>query len=251
MDWAVEPAPPTMVRPFSGTRSDVIVTGLMFFSPAHSTRPPWRTSSRHMPTGTAASVRSTTTSAIVPPVSCRDALDRALGVDVDHVVGTDAGRGIEAHAVARGAGDDDRARAEHLGVRRADEAHVPGALDHDRLPRLQVGAPEPVHDVGERLEQRQLRRGHALGQRHEVRVGHDLHVLAVPAVQAGADVEPLRVAVELHLRAVRRSTEAHLARAAAPDQVDADPLPDADAEVGAGAQLVDPADDLVPGHESG
>ena len=43
-----------------------------------------------MPTGTAASVRSTTTSAIVPPVSSATRSTAVLGVDVDHVVGADA-----------------------------------------------------------------------------------------------------------------------------------------------------------------
>src|SRR5688500_17451584 len=68
MDCAVEPAPPTTVRPLSGTRSEINDTGVMFLRPAHNTRPPCRTNSRQAPTGAAASVRSTVTSAILPPV---------------------------------------------------------------------------------------------------------------------------------------------------------------------------------------
>ena len=85
-----------------------------------------------------------------------DARDRVLLLHVDHRVGAERERRVEAQAVGGRTGDDHRARAGGPRRHQARQALVAGPLDHDGVAELHAGAVHPVHRVGERLEHREL-----------------------------------------------------------------------------------------------
>lgn len=57
-----------------------------------------------------------------------------------------------------------RRGTERLGHRCAEQAHGPGAHDHHRLARVQLGQAGDVHADGEGLDQGALLQGHVVGQ---------------------------------------------------------------------------------------
>jgi hypothetical protein len=111
---------------------------------------------------------------------------------------------------------------------------VARALDHDGVTLVDSCDRDPVHAVGQGLEESQLLGRERVGHAVEAGAGQDLHVLAVPAPETDPTL-PLHVAVAVHEKGWH----------AGEDLVHADAVTLLHAELGVGCELDDSAHDFV------
>ena len=131
-----------------------------------------------------------------------DARERVLVLDIDHIVGPESLRHLEASGVFRGAGHDDAPGASLLRGHDAAEPLLSRALDEHRR-RVPDSAVEesPLDAVGHRSRDARFLGRQALWHAVQDRVERQVHVVTEPAPQARCNVDR-RIAISDGVRVV-------------------------------------------------